>query len=314
MALLSIQILNLNPCYDHWVIISSVPRTPNVLRGDYVVKLVDGKGLNIARVFNMLGFQDYLCVNVLGGDVGKIISAKCREEGIKTTEFWINDENRINTAVVYEYEKKMLMINEPGPIIQPDEIEKLINYLDSVVEEKSTLVISGSAPRGFGTKNMARIAEIATRRSCRLMIDIAGEWLKELVNFEPEMVKVNADELKIVFNLHDLDLKELFQIKKMYDIKVLCVTIGKEGSITLVQDKVFRAKPKVVYSDFSVGSGDSFFAGYLYQEAMGKPIEERLVFATACGMANTLKYGAAIFDLKDLYQQLSLVELVEERL
>jgi 1-phosphofructokinase/tagatose 6-phosphate kinase len=31
-------------------------------------------------------------------------------------------------------------------------------------------------------------------------------------------------------------------------------------------------------------------------------------------MANTLKYGAAIFDLKDLYEQLPLVEIVEERL
>jgi len=65
---------------------------------------------------------------------------------------------------------------------------------------------------------------------------------------------------------------------------------------------------------FSVGSGDSFFAGYLYKEAMGKSMEERLIFATACGMANTLKYGAAIFDLKDLNEQLPLVEIAEERL
>ncbi|MDI6862572.1 MAG: PfkB family carbohydrate kinase [Pseudothermotoga sp.] len=311
---MSVQILNLNPCYDHWVIIKNVPRTPNVLRGDYVVKLVDGKGLNIARVFNLIGFRDYLCINVLGGDVGKIISSKCREENIKTAEFWIKGENRINTAVVYEYEKRMLMINEAGPVMTPDEIEGFIHYLDSVIEEKSTLVISGSAPRGFEAKHMSRIARMAKERGCRLMIDISGEWLRELVKFEPEMVKVNGDELKTALDLHDLNVGKLFEIKQRYRINVLCVTFGKEGSITLTEDRVLHARPKLVHSDFSVGSGDSFFAGYLYKEAMGKPIEERLTFATACGMANTLKYGAAIFDLKDLYEQLSLVEIVEERL
>ncbi|HBT39460.1 MAG: PfkB domain protein [Thermotoga sp. 50_1627] len=311
---LGIQILNLNPCYDHWVIISNVPKTPNVLRGDYVVKLVDGKGLNIARVFNRLGFQDYLCINVLGGDVGKIISSKCREEGIRTAEFWINDENRINTAIVYEYEKRMLMVNEPGPIITEDEIERLIQYLESIVEERSTLVISGSAPRGFTAEDMAKIAQMAMKKGCRLMIDISGEWLRKLVDFAPEMVKVNGDELKTALDLYDLSVTKLFEIKQRYMINVLCVTFGKEGSITLTENRVFHARPKLVHSDFSVGSGDSFFAGYLYEEAMGKSMEERLIFATACGMANTLKYGAAIFDLNDLYEQLPLVELVEERL
>jgi 1-phosphofructokinase/tagatose 6-phosphate kinase len=311
---LSVQILNLNPCYDHWVIISNVPRTPNVLRGDHVVKLVDGKGLNIARVFNLLGFHDYLCINVLGGDVGKIISSKCREEGIKTAEFWINDENRINTAVVYEYEKRMLMVNEPGPVMTPDEIERFIHYLDSLIEEKSTLVISGSAPRGFEAKHMSRIAQMAKERGCRLMVDISNEWLKELVKFEPEMIKVNADEFKVTFELSSLSIERLYEVKKRYKIDVLCVTLGKDGSITITEDRVLHARPKLVHSDFSVGSGDSFFAGYLHEEAMDKSMEERLIFATACGMANTLKYGAAIFDLKDLYEQLPLVEIVEERL
>lgn len=314
MLALSIQILNLNPCYDHWVIISKPPRTPNVLRGDQVVKLVDGKGLNIARVFNMFGFKDYTCINILGGEVGKIIYAKCREDNIKTLDFWIKDENRINTAVVYEYEKRMLMVNEPGPIMQRDEIENFLDFFSSALEKNSTLVISGSAPRGFGVNDMAKIAELARKNSCRLMIDISGEWLKELVNFEPQMVKVNADELKIALDLQQMGLRDLYQVKNKYNIEVLCVTYGKDGSITFTNDKIIRVKPKVIHSDYSVGSGDSFFAGYLYYEALNKSIQERLIFATACGTANTLKYGAAIFDLQDLESQLLNVDLMEERL
>ncbi|MEJ5229056.1 MAG: PfkB family carbohydrate kinase [Pseudothermotoga sp.] len=311
---MSIQILNLNPCYDHWVIIQKPPRTPNVLRGEYVVKLVDGKGLNIARVFKTLGFEDYTCINILGGEVGKIIHEKCQEDGIKTLEFWIKDENRINTAVVYEYEKRMLMINEPGPMMQRDEIERFVEFFSSVLQKNSTLVISGSAPRGFGTNDMSKIAQIAKENSCRLMIDISGEWLKELMNFEPEMVKVNADELRIALDLQELSVKELCKIKNDYNIKILCVTYGKQGAVTVTDSKIVRVKPKVVHSDYSVGSGDSFFAGYLYSEALNKPIQERLIFATACGTANTLRYGAAIFSLQDLEGQLSNVKITEEEL
>ncbi len=314
MLALSIQILNLNPCYDHWVIISKPPKTPNVLRGDYVVKLVDGKGLNIARVFNTLGFKDYICINILGGDVGKIIHAKCKEDGINTLEFWIEDESRINTAVVYEYEKRMLMVNEPGPVMQRKEVENFLEFFSSVLKENGTLVVSGSAPRGFGIKDMARIARFAKEKSCRLMIDISGEWLKELLNFEPEMVKVNADELRIALDLQQMNLGELLHIKDSYNIKVLCVTYGKDGSVTLLDNRAIRVKPRVIQSDYSVGSGDSFFAGYLYYEALNKSIQERLIFATACGTANTLKYGAAIFDLQDLESQLSNVDIMEEEL
>lgn len=311
---MSIQILNLNPCYDHWVIIQKPPRTPNVLRGEYVVKLVDGKGLNIARVFKTLGFEDYTCINILGGEVGKIIHEKCQEDGIKTLEFWIKDENRINTAVVYEYEKRMLMINEPGPMMQRDEVERFVEFFSSVLQKNSTLVISGSAPRGFGTNDMSKIAQIAKENSCRLMIDISGEWLKELMNFEPEMIKVNADELRIALDLQELSVKELCKIKNDYNIKILCVTYGKQGAVTVTDSKIVRVKPKVVHSDYSVGSGDSFFAGYLYSEALNKPIQERLAFATACGTANTLRYGAAIFSLQDLEGQLSNVKIMEEEL
>lgn len=311
---MSIQILNLNPCYDHWVIVSKPPKIPNVLRGDHVVKLVDGKGLNIARVFKMLGFEDYTCINVLGGEVGNIIHEKCVEDGIKTLDFWIEDENRINTAVVYEYEGRMIMINEPGPVMQRDEVERFIEFFSLVLEEKGTLVIAGSAPRGFEVSDMSRIARIAKEKSCRLMIDISGEWLEELMNFEPDMVKVNADELKIALDLQELSVEKLCSIKSDYKIKVLCVTYGKEGALAVVDRKIFCVKPKIIYSDYSVGSGDSFFAGYLYSEALNKPIRERLIFATACGIANTLRYGAAIFSLQDLESQISNVTIVEEEL
>jgi len=292
----TIQIMNLNPCYDHWVIISNPPKTPNVLRGDSIVKLVDGKGLNIARVFRTLGFEDYVCLNILGGDVGKIISSKCREENLKTVEFWIEDENRINTAVVYEYEKKMVMINEPGPFIKKREIEEFISFITFSLIPESTVVISGSAPRGFGTKDMSKVAQLIKEKSCRLMVDISGEWLKELVKYEPEMVKVNAEELKIAFELEDISLTQLNKLRKTFNIEVLCITKGKEGSTILSEEAIFHVKPKIVYSDFSVGSGDSFFAGYLY--SFGKITQRKVYFCDSMRHGQYSKIWSCYFQYR----------------
>ncbi len=141
-------ILNLNPCYDHWVILKNPTEIPNVVRGDEVVTLVDGKGLNIARVLSkVLGHSEYFCINILGGQVGTIIENECNRLGIVTENFWIEDSNRINTALVYEYENKMLMINEPGPFMKPNEIVGFMEFFKGHVRPGMNLVISGSAPR-----------------------------------------------------------------------------------------------------------------------------------------------------------------------
>ncbi|PNR98269.1 ribokinase [Petrotoga mexicana DSM 14811] len=307
---ISVCVLNLNPCYDHWVIIEKESPIPNVLRGDKVVKLVDGKGLNIGRVFNTLGFKDYLCLNIVGGEVGKIIESGSRKEGIKSKFFWIEEENRINTAVVFEYEKRMIMINEPGPHITNLEINKFISFFQQNLKEDDKLIISGSAPQRFESYHLMELINFAKKKNCEIDVDIGGTWLKEIVESSPpDILKINSDELKVAF---DIDIKETSKVnefRKKNHIKELIITHGKEGSWGFFDEILIKATPKKIFSDYSVGSGDSFFAGYLYGKEKKFPLEECLKIATACGIANTLHYGAAIFNKQDFKDQLKNVEI-----
>lgn len=315
---ISIFILNLNPCYDHWVILKKEPPIQNVLRGDEVVKLVNGKGLDIARVFNTIGFDDYLCINILGGQVGQIIQTEYGKEKLKCDDFWIKDESRINTAIVYEYKNTMQMINEPGPEMEPCEIEdfsKFIANRDYLSKEKITsddlLVVSGSAPRGFDSDKLVELLKLVKSRGMKIAIDIAGDWLKKIIPIGLEILKINADELRVAFGITDDNHKEIEKLRKQNNIRLLIITHGEKGSIAYAEEDIMRAVPERVSSNFAVGSGDSYFAGLLYSVEKGEPLCESLKIATSCGLANTFHYGAGIMKREEIFENLQNVAITE---
>ena len=83
-----IQILNLNPSFDHTGILKN-PVESDVVRVDEVVPLASGKGIDVARVLNILGYEDYVVANILGGGVGKLIESGLKEENINSWNYWI---------------------------------------------------------------------------------------------------------------------------------------------------------------------------------------------------------------------------------
>ncbi len=282
-----------------------------------MVKLVNGKGLDIGRVFETMGFENYLCINVLGGQVGRIIENQCGKENIKCNNFWIKDENRINTAVVYEYENRMLMINEAGPVIEKEEIEDFFdflknrNYFTKNIREKNFLVISGSAPRGFDGERLIELIDFFRSIGFETAIDIAGDWLREIVKKSPDILKINSDEIKVAFGIDGENHLAIEEFRQIHDIDLLIITHGEKGSFAYSKKGLIQAVPIKTYSGFAVGSGDSYFAGLLKSVQEGKPIEECLKLATACGIANTLHYGAGIMTREEIASNIDNVRITK---
>ncbi len=156
---------------------------------------------------------------------------------------------------------------------------------------------------------------VAARNSgCTLKIDIAGEWLSKIVALSPELLKINADELKVAFGIEKGDLKSMEEFRRSFSIKDLLITNGKYGSVWLSDTEKLQAVSTKVFSDFSVGSGDSFFAGLIYGQERLVSKREALKIATACGAANTLHYGAAIFERSDIERVIEDVVVSEVEL
>ena len=78
---MEVQILNLNPSFDHTGI-KKHKVDGDVVRVDEVVEFCSGKGINIARVLKTLGYENYEIFNIIRGPIGKIIKDSLRAEGI----------------------------------------------------------------------------------------------------------------------------------------------------------------------------------------------------------------------------------------
>ncbi|WP_136605717.1 carbohydrate kinase family protein [Paenibacillus dokdonensis] len=69
--------------------------------------------------------------------------------------------------------------------------------------------------------------------------------------------------------------------------------LGAEGAVAAIAGKVnYRSGFQVPVKD-TTGAGDSFNAGYIYGFLTGKPAEECLLYANACGAMSVSAYGGS---------------------
>ena len=93
------------------------------------------------------------------------------------------------------------------------------------------------------------------------------------------ILKINDEELVVVsrmFGYQDLDdAKVCQQIVKDYDLQMLVLTCGTNGSYVFTADgkQSYQPTPKVEVAD-TVGAGDSFTGSFCAAILNGKPIEE----------------------------------------
>ena len=92
------------------------------------------------------------------------------------------------------------------------------------------------------------------------------------------VLKINDEELEIVskmFDFADIDFKDkCWLILGKYNLKMLILTCGTDGSYVFAQGKVsYQPTPKVTVAD-TVGAGDSFTGSFTAAILAGKPIPE----------------------------------------
>ncbi|QDP41818.1 aminoimidazole riboside kinase [Radiobacillus deserti] len=87
---------------------------------------------------------------------------------------------------------------------------------------------------------------------------------KTIINMLPyaDIVKVSEEELEFLTSENELD--KGIQALKSYDIPILFVTRGSQGSVVAVQDSISRVEAMKVNAVDTTGAGDAFVSGILY--------------------------------------------------
>ena len=283
-----------------------------------------GKGVNVARVLKTLG-QPVIATGLAGGATGTRIVEQLTELSVLSDFVRIREESRTNTAVIDPTTGEQTEINERGPRVSEREVDLFIDKLLYLAKGASMCVFAGSLPRDVDVDVYAQLIRELKRLGVTCLVDTDGDPLRRAVRAEPDVISPNVLEAEeLVGHEFNDDEDHMIAVREMAELGAReAIMTAPDGCYALMAPEepgspqgLYRVRlPQgSVEARASVGSGDAFLAGLVASRYLGRPAEESLVFAVACGAQSTQHLGAGLVDPAQVDRLLSEVEVSRPQL
>lgn len=287
-------------------------------RASETLTLPGGKGVNVGRAIKALG-QPVIVTGLVGGRTGQQIVEGLNREGILTDFVRIADESRTSTAVIDPTNNNQTEIIEYGPVVAAAELTSLLDEIDHLAKGAQYVVLAGSLPRKVPEDFYAQVSRMVAKRRCLVVLDTYGEPLRLGVRARPYLVTPNIREAE------DLVGHEFNSQEDIVEATGLICEMGAQNAIITSREgcyarlrrgrgwRSYKATvPRIPHVVSTVGSGDSFLAGFLAHRYQRDDVTECLRWGLACAAANTQRSGAGVFDVSEverIYPTTGVLEL-----
>ncbi|MBQ4288806.1 MAG: 1-phosphofructokinase family hexose kinase [Clostridia bacterium] len=267
-----------------------------------------GKALNLAKVLHNLGTPVTIC-GIDTSDGSRPIYEVA--EGIPCSFVTVDGEPRTNIKVVDKVSSVTTEINDKGPVVDSEHLEKVLSGLADTVSEDDFVVLTGSLPLGCPKDYYA---QMIARLNCKVVVDASGEALVQAVKQKPFLIKPNLDELSQLtgekYSFSELS-KVIEDTRKVLagGITAAIVSMGKDGAVIIDKDACFYSKPVVKKPDSTVGAGDSMLAGAMSVFFEGYDIEKALKVGTASSAATISLPGTTLAGKEDIEKMMDNVNI-----
>ena len=305
--------VTLNAAVDRTVAVPSF-RQGHRHRAVETSTVAGGKGVNVARALKLLD-RPVIATGLAGGPTGARLMERLAEESILTDFTWIGGESRTNLAVIDPTSGEQTEINERGPDVSAEELERFLQKLLYLARGARICVIAGSLPPSVPAAFAARMISELKEIGVETILDVAGEPLVAGLRAAPAAVTPNASEAEgaVDHEFNDRDdllaglgsLIELGANEAMITRADGCVASVMEGS----ERRIYEALAPVMEPVAAVGSGDAFLAGFTAARFDERPPQDCLRFAVACGAESTQHFGAGTLDPEQVQALLDRIEL-----
>ncbi|WP_394271687.1 hexose kinase [Anaerococcus nagyae] len=285
----------------------------DVNRTNQVIKDAGGKGIHVGYVLSELG-EDVVHSGFVGGALGEYIKNTIKNKGQESRFVDIGEDTRNCIAVLHEGNQTEIL--EKGPTITTTEENDFIEKLDEITKGCDYINVSGSLPNGLNASFYERIIAYAKEKNKFISVDTSGKTLETIINagVKPDLIKPNESEIGDVLktevskdNLVDILLREPFK-----DIRYIIASMGKDGAIVKIDNKVYKANVPEVEAINPVGSGDSSLAGAIYAISKDKDDIDIIKTSMTCGLLNVLNKEIAHINMDDFdkyYEQIEVEEI-----
>lgn len=167
-------------------------RPGEVLRFTDATIAPGGKGVNVARVCRTLGFPAVL-VALAPGRTGRAVVELLRDEGLELDAVATGGEARA-ASIVLERSGRVTVLNEPGPIIGPEDWRAYEAAVAERLAGHRFLVCIGSTPPGSPPDAYGRLVRLARERAVMSLVDASGASLASALEAGPDLVSPNLAE------------------------------------------------------------------------------------------------------------------------
>lgn len=272
-----------------------------------------GGGINVARVVRRFGGEVEALFGA-GGELGAMLERLLLEEGTRCRCLPFSGQTRLGHTVQERSTGLEYRFVPKGPTVRPEELEP---FVDAVANHGGDYVVaSGSLPEGAPPEIYARMAEVATRRGARFVLDSSGAGLREtLARSRVFLVKPSLGELEELVG-RKLDetgvYRETTALVERGAADFVAVTMGIEGAVLASAEGLLRLRAIHVSTRSAVGAGDSFLAGMIWALSQHWPTEDAFRFGISAGAAAVMTPGTELClpqDVFDLYEHMSRNDL-----
>jgi 1-phosphofructokinase family hexose kinase len=275
-----------------------------------------GKGVNVARALKLLG-QPVIAAGLAGGPTGSRILEQLAEESILNAFTPIAGESRTNLAVVDPTSGEQTEINERGPAVNPEEVDRFVDRLLYMAQGARICVLAGSVPPGADAGVYARLIAELRGLGVLCVLDTDGDPMRAGLRAEPAVVVPNVAEAEEAvghefndpddFTLGLTGLLEMGAGDAIITTEAGCMASLREDS----ERRSYEVRVEHLEPVAAVGSGDSFAAGYVAARYQGASPRECLSYGVACGAESTQHFGAGTLDRQAVERLLPRVEVRE---
>lgn len=269
-----------------------------------------GAPMNVAYHLKKLGCNPAMITRVGSDDYGKDLVKLLSEQNISTDYFQVDAIH--NTGVVYAKPDKH---NEMTYDIVYPAAWDFIEWNDrdeSLLQQADYFVHGSLSARNDVSKNtLFRLREMAKKKvlDINLRTPYFNQTIVEQLLAGVDILKLNEAELELIGSWYTASKNAIGKMNALQDqfkIPTIIVTKGGEGAVLNINGAIHQHVGYQVQVADTVGSGDSFLAGFLAKLIEGVQPYQALDFACGLGALIASRTGACpeykLTEVKELMQ------------
>jgi fructokinase len=256
-----------------------------------------GAPMNVAYHLKQLGLNSKVISRVGDDENGRELLKVIEGLNLETDYLQIDDRHKTSTVEVTLTENNEVAYDIVFPVAWD-----FISYEDkckALVKQADAFVFGSLASRNDESRlTLMKLLDEATYKVFDVNLRPPHFDKKLIQNLlsKTDLLKINSDELTVIASWYSENAKteeeQIQAINEALNINEIILTKGSKGAKLFGNSTVFYAPALAVKVADTVGSGDSFLAGFLSKKLTGFSVNDSLEFASNLAAFVTSSSGA----------------------